>query len=193
MSKNPRGVIELSNYNVNTPVDARIRLRPIEAADARRLFDIWSNSEVMHFYDVAPLQSIDEAAKIVSGMLQLQADGKGIRWAIVQTKTMHLIGTCGLAVNHDFKSASIGFELDRCFWGRGLMREALNAAINHVYDQWNLNRIQATTDLDNHASAGLLRSIGFVEEGVMRQWGYWKNVFHDVRLFSLIRADRYGS
>jgi ribosomal-protein-alanine N-acetyltransferase len=32
--------------------------------------------------------------------------------------------------------------------------------------------------------------LGFVEEGVMRQWGYWKDAFHDVRLLSLIKSDR---
>ena len=62
--------------------------------------------------------------------------------------------------------------------------------VDHAYDRWNINRIQATTDLDNHASIGLLRSLGFIEQGIMRRWGYWKDAFHDVRLFSLIKAQR---
>jgi [ribosomal protein S5]-alanine N-acetyltransferase len=103
---------------------------------------------------------------------------------------MFLIGTCGLAINGAFRSASIGFELERRFWGQGLMREALSSIVDHAYDRWDINRIQATTDLDNHASIGLLRSLGFIEEGIMRQWGYWKDAFHDVRLFSLIKAER---
>jgi len=70
------------------------------------------------------------------------------------------------------------------------MREALSSIVDHAYDRWDINRIQATTDLDNHASIGLLRSLGFIEEGIMRQWGYWKDAFHDIRLFSLIKAER---
>jgi [ribosomal protein S5]-alanine N-acetyltransferase len=57
------------------------------------------------------------------------------------------------------------------------MREALGSIVDHAYDRWDINRIQATGDLDNHASMGLLRSLGFIEEGIMRQWGYWKDAF----------------
>ena len=102
---------------------------------------------------------------------------------------MCLIGTCGLAINGAFPSASIGFELERRFGGQGLMRKALSSIVDHAYDRWDISRIQATTDLDNHASIGLLRSLGFIEEGIMRQWGYWKDAFHDVRLFSLIKVE----
>ena len=49
------------------------------------------------------------------------------------------------------------------------MRKALSSIVDHAYDRWDINRIQATTDLDNHASIGLLRSLGFIEEGIMRQ------------------------
>jgi hypothetical protein len=30
------------------------------------------------------------------------------------------------------------------------MREALSSIVDHAYDRWDINRIQATTDLDNH-------------------------------------------
>ena len=90
---------------------------------------------------------------------------------------MCLIGTCGLAINGAFRSASIGFELERRFGGQGLMRKALSSIVDHAYDRWDINRIQATGDLDNHASMGLLRSLGFIEEGIMRQWGTGKTHF----------------
>ena len=57
------------------------------------------------------------------------------------------------------------------------MREALRSIVDHAYDRWDINRIQATTDLDNHASIGLLRSLGFIEEGIMRQSGTGKTHF----------------
>jgi ribosomal-protein-alanine N-acetyltransferase len=80
-------------------------------------------------------------------------------------------------INGAFWSASIGFELERRFGGQGLMRKALSSIVDHAYDRWDISRIQATTDLDNHASIGLLRSLGFIEEGIMRQWGTGKTHF----------------
>lgn len=169
---------------------ARVQLRPIEMSDAQRIFEIWSDREVMRFYDIAPLNSIDDARLLVSAMVKELAEGISVRWAIVSKCGMRFIGSCGFRFDSKFYSASISFELERHSWRQGLMREALNAAITHAYDHWHINRIQAVTNLDNHASIGLLRSLGFVEEGVMRQWGYWKDAFHDVHLFSRIRADQ---
>ncbi len=38
-------------------------------------------------------------------------------------------------------------------------------------------------------SIALLRRLGFSEEDVLRQYGFWKNEFHDVRLFSFLREE----
>lgn len=176
--------------HLHLPATARLRLRPLQASDAQRIFEIWSDPEVMRFYDVAPLTRIGQAEDVVARLMQDTAERSGVRWAIVSASEGRLLGTCGFRLNFAFRSASLGFELERRFWRQGLMREALDAAITYAYDHLGMNRLQATTDLDNHASTGLLASLGFVEEGVMRQWGYWKGAFHDVRLLSLIRSDR---
>ena len=181
------------NVKVRGAAELRIALRPLQISDAGDIFDIWSDPEVMRFYDLAPLVAIDQAQQLVAGMVQDLVEAKGVRWAILLTESNRLIGTCGFMLNHNFHSATLGFELARRYWRQGLMREALDAAIDHAYREWDINRIQTTTNLDNQASSGLLRKLGFVEEGVMRQWGYWQSAFHDVRLFSLIRADRVQS
>jgi len=178
------------NVNVNSASESRITLRPLQMSDAGDIFDIWSDPDVMRFYDIAPLTAIDQAEQLVAGMIKDLVEAKGVRWAILLKESNRLIGTCGFMLNHNFHSATLGFELARKYWRQGLMHEALDAAIDHAYREWNINRIQTTTNLDNQASAGLLLKLDFVEEGVMRQWGYWQSAFHDVRLFSLIRADR---
>jgi hypothetical protein len=35
----------------------------------------------------------------------------------------------------------------------------------------------------------VLRNVGFHEEGILRDWGYWKGNFRDVRCLSLLRRD----
>lgn len=53
-----------------------------------------------------------------------------------------------------------------------------------------INRVAATTDLDSQRSINLLKRLGFSEEGVLRQYGFWKGKPQDVRMFSLLRSDR---
>ena len=43
--------------------------------------------------------------------------------------------------------------------------------------------------MDNEASIRLLNKLGFREEGIRRQYGYWKDEYHDVRSFALLKQD----
>ena len=55
--------------------------------------------------------------------------------------------------------------------------------------RFRLNRIEAITTMEHEASVGLLKKLGFQEEGIRREYGYWKGQCHDVRSFSLLRWD----
>jgi ribosomal-protein-alanine N-acetyltransferase len=49
--------------------------------------------------------------------------------------------------------------------------------------------VQADTIPGNQASEALLRRLGFQEEGLRRGAGYWKNSFHDLKCFGLLRTE----
>jgi len=42
---------------------------------------------------------------------------------------------------------------------------------------------------ESQASEYLLLKVGFKEEGLRRQSGYWKGQFHDLKCFGLIRSE----
>lgn len=87
---------------------------------------------------------------------------------------------------------AIGYELHPAYWGRGYALEANTAMLDFCFTQdfpFHINRVAATTDLDSQRSMALLRKLGFFEEGLLRQYGYWKGKFNDVRMFSLLRED----
>jgi len=72
------------------------------------------------------------------------------------------------------------------------MTEALRAVIDFAFSDgffFALNRIEAQTYLYSEPSMSLLRKLGFQDEGVRREVYYWKNQFHDMRCFSLLRRD----
>ncbi|NJP19736.1 MAG: GNAT family N-acetyltransferase, partial [Hydrococcus sp. CRU_1_1] len=52
-----------------------------------------------------------------------------------------------------------------------------------------LNRIEAMVMLENLASMKLLNKLGFSEEGILKEYGFWKGKFHDLRIFSLLKKD----
>jgi ribosomal-protein-alanine N-acetyltransferase len=67
-----------------------------------------------------------------------------------------------------------------------------DAILDFGFTEFGLNRIEAVTMLDNQASIGLLQSLGFQQDGIMREMEFFKDAFHDMRLFSLLRKDFYA-
>ena len=104
-----------------------------------------------------------------------------------------MIGSCGCYMaNKDFRSAEIGFELHRDYWRQGIMTEAMTAVRNFCYSDkffFELNRVQAITSLKNEASIRFLTILGFKQEGLLREYGYWNNRFHDLRMYSILRRE----
>jgi ribosomal-protein-alanine N-acetyltransferase len=79
-----------------------------------------------------------------------------------------------------FCSAMLGYAIDTLHEGRGLMREALTAALADVFSpRVALHRVQANARPENTRSLRLLASLGFVREGYARQYlfidGAWRD------------------
>lgn len=165
----------------------RLRLREITDGDASGLLTLYSDPRVVQYYDIEPFTEQSQAAVLVRGFADKYRSGAGIRWGISpKSSPATLIGTCSYTWNHDNASALLGYDLLPERWGQGIMREAVFAALRYGFEVRRLNRIQAMTSLDNVASIRLLRGLGFTEEGVLRQLGFWKGEFHDMRCFSLL-------
>ena len=43
--------------------------------------------------------------------------------------------------------------------------------------------------IGNTASESVLKKLGFKEEGIRRSSGFWKNEFHDLKCFGLIKPE----
>jgi hypothetical protein len=69
------------------------------------------------------------------------------------------------------------------------MTEALTALLEFGFETLGLNRIEALVMPDNAASFALLNKLGFSEEGLLREYDYFKDEFQDLICFSLLRRE----
>ena len=67
--------------------------------------------------------------------------------------------------------------------------EALGIVVRFGVRTLNLNRIQALVMPGNEASAGLLDKLGFSEEGLLREFAFFKGRYQDLRCYSLLRRE----
>jgi len=78
-----------------------------------------------------------------------------------------------------FHSCMLGYAIDHEYEGRGLMHEALAASIDWLFDALNLHRVQANHRPENGRSERLLARLGFVREGLARQYLYIDGAWRD--------------
>lgn len=87
------------------------------------------------------------------------------------------------------QAASLGYWMGTPYAGRGLMTDAVRAAVPFAFATLRLNRLEAACLPGNRASARVLEKVGFRLEGRARRYlkidGRWQD--HD--LFALLHDD----
>jgi len=129
---------------------ARLRLTRIGSPDAPAVFEMFSHPDVVRYYDLEPCRHISQAEELIELFESRHRARSGIRWAIRLSSTGELVGTCGYnSWSGKMRNATIGYDLQRAHWGKGLateaVREAVRAAFAGVLACGPLHRIQADT------------------------------------------------
>jgi len=88
-----------------------------------------------------------------------------------------------------FQACHLGYMLGEIYQGQGIMGEALLAAIQYVFKERNLHRIMANYLPNNRRSAAVLKKLGFVIEGLAKNYLWINGSWQDHVLTSLINED----
>jgi len=172
----------------------RLLLSKIHSSDRASIFRLFSDEAVIEHYDLAAFECVEQADELIQLIQSRHESNSGIRWAIHLKEPGGLIGTCGFnSWSPKMQSAVIGYDLIPAFWGKGYAVEAVAKIIAAAFEGQlacgALNRIQADTVPGNSASEAVLRRLGFKEEGLRREAGFWKGRFHDLKCFGLIKSE----
>jgi ribosomal-protein-alanine N-acetyltransferase len=173
---------------------SRLVLTRIGPADAQFIFELFADPKVVEYCDLEPFLSVDEAVQLI-GLFASRFDaGSGIRWAIRERGSESLVGTCGFnSWNKRMRHGTIGFDLKRPYWGRGMMTEAASAVIRAAFSSTlscgKLHRIQADTMIGNVASERVLTKLGFKEEGIRQGAAYIHGSYRDMKCFGMVHRD----
>lgn len=105
--------------------------------------------------------------------------GEGAHFGIYKAEKM--IGRIRIynIVHGVFKSAFIGYSMDEQYQGNGYMKEAVSLVVTYAYEELGLHRIEATTLVDNEKSQRVLKTCGFNELGICKEYlhinGKWRD------------------
>ena len=169
----------------------RLLLTEIRSSDCASLYSLFSNPDVVKFYDLEPFTDITQAEKLIALFESRFNSTSGIRWAIRTKTSGELIGTCSFnSWSEKMRSATIGYDLKPDYWNKGISTEAifeiLRVAFVGKLPCGPLHRIQADTILGNIASEKVLNKLGFKEEGIRRESAYVKGQYYDMKCFGIL-------
>lgn len=169
---------------------SRLRLREIVESDAQNILRVHGNAEHMRWFGSDPICDLEGAAKLVAMFASWRKEPvSGARWAVELRDQPGLVGTCGLfRWNRHWRSCIVGYEIAPAHQGRGYVKEALRAIISWGFREMRLNRIEAQVHPDNTASLAVLEALGFVQERLQREAGYWAGRHHDLLQYALLNA-----
>ena len=167
----------------------RLLLRKLTRNDAKEIFFLRSNEDVLRFLGKEPTKSIAEAEVFIDKINKNVDENQSILWgiALLNDPSM-LIGTiCLWNFKLENYRGEIGYVLHPGHWRKGIMKEAIKCVADYGFDILKLHSIEAMLSPANIASSAVLESTGFVKEGHLKESFYFRGKFEDALIYSRLK------
>lgn len=168
----------------------RLNLKPLAIDDSHSLLEIFSDPEVMRYWNTAPWTTIQDAIDFINKSNDSMLRQESLILGVYLKSTGELAGKCMLfSYDQESKRAETGFGLGRSCWGKGYISEAGEALIQYGFDSLGLRRVEAEIDPNNQSSAKALKKLGFSREGLLRQRWEINGVVSDSAMYGRLVSD----
>ncbi|HDO1382377.1 TPA: GNAT family N-acetyltransferase [Aeromonas veronii] len=164
-----------------------INLRTFKADDLAFVYAGLSDPDVIQFYGIS--YSTEAACEEQMRWYQsIEEQGVGC-WFLIESAEGKL-GALGLNnICREHHNAELGYWLLPHYWGRGIMRKALCGLLSYAFNELKLHRIGADVEMENLRSQQLLRTYGFVLEGVSRECEIKSGQYVSLMKYSLLKHE----
>ena len=177
-------------HTIPTLTTPRLILRAIQMQDAPQFYQYACDPLVAEhvLWDAHP--ALAHTRNVIRHMQWQYKQDDAFSLAIVLKETQQLIGTIGfMSLETGNRVADVGYSLNRSYWNKGYMTEALSALLAYGFHDLSLNRIEAQHECTNPSSGIVMRKVGMRREGCLRQRYFNKGKFVDVEQYAILRHE----
>jgi len=161
----------------------RLLLRKAIKSDAEGIYECGGDAETIEHLDWGGVQTVDEA---LNAIIEYYWSRPGI-WVIEHKNDKKCIGAIDIRLEPDNESSSFGYMLNRNYWSKGYMTEALSEVLRLCFEELGLNRVWSCHYAGNEASGKVMQKCGMKHEGVSEQERKIKGVFRDVVRYGITK------
>ena len=169
---------------------ARLRLRPVTAADAGAVLAYRSLPEVCRYVPFEPMTPAEIAERIAGRWSRTAVDDEGVFLGIALADSDRVIGDLSLfpgAAVH--RGAELGWVLNPSYSGHGYATEAVHALMHLAFDGVGLHRVTARVDVRNEPSLRLADRLGMRREAHLVANEWFKGAWSDEIDFALLEDE----
>jgi len=141
----------------------RLVLRKFAVTDASFIFELLNSPKWLQYIGDRGIKSVSDAQDyLVNGPLKSYATyGFGLYLINLQNAGTP-IGMCGLIKRNYLEDVDIGYALLPQYEGNGYAYEIASATAAYAFNELQLLKLAAITDLHNERSVKLLEKMGFI-------------------------------
>ncbi|NUR53327.1 MAG: GNAT family N-acetyltransferase [Acidobacteria bacterium] len=166
-----------------------VTLREICAADAPMLVRELSAASVAEHIRPAP-PSVEGFKRYVRWAQQQRRAGVHVSFGIVPPGHRHAVGVVQMwPIEPDFSTAEWGLALGETYWGRGLGLASARLLIDFAVSRMGVCRLEARSVDANHGMNAILRKVGAVPEGRLRNGFRCGDVVRDYVMWAVLAED----
>lgn len=169
----------------------RLVLREWEEADLPAVQKYGTDPEVVRYMPWGPNTDDDARAFLHRCLANARSiPRRNYEFAMTDRISGELIGGCGIRISAvEPRVGDFGYILRRDCWGRGLATECAAELVRLGFEDHNLHRMWATCDVENTASANVLRKAGLQLEGTLRENQMQRGKWRTTLLFAILENE----
>ena len=170
--------------------DNRVRLRKWSKSDLECVRLAGTDPDIPRGTTVPATFTPAEGVAFIRRQLARAEDREGVSQAVVDLSSGRAIGLMWVALRPQYHVGGLGYWIVPDERGRGAATSAVRLVVPWALDVLDLRRIEAWVEPENLASARVLRSAGFEQEGRLRNFLSGPGGSSDVLVFSVISSSR---
>ncbi len=178
----------MEKLNITTE---RLQIRNLQATDLEDFYIYRSNPEVTK-YQGFDVMTIEQATAFIEKNIYklFGKAGEWVQYGLEDKSTRKIVGDCAIKLDSsDIRIAEIGITISHLAQKNGYAKEAMSGILAFLFDEKQIHRVVETVDAENIASANLMRSLGFRQEGHFIENIFFKGKWGSEFQFAMLKRE----
>ncbi len=169
--------------------DGSLYLRKVTVSDAIFFYESLKDDKMTEYLSLGPLESLDYAKSLLRLHLKWWKKYLQFNYIIEQRTNNSALKLGSIALwNMSWlhKRSEIGVWLLPINWNKGVGTKVISLAKNIAFIHLKLHRLEAHIAVENEKSIHLFQKCNFSNEGVLKDYLWLNNKFHDAYIFACV-------